>query len=78
MLVKLVTEVLQTQFQSLSSQLKLEQFKSIAKKQKEKSVLKIRSEGNRTQYKSNAKILDGLEKLEARAFDKKDSESLTT
>ena len=75
--VKLMTGVLQTQFQNLSGQLKLEQSESIAKKLKENSVLKIKSEGNRAQYEFNAELLDGLDKLEARAFDNKDSESVT-
>ncbi|XP_062613881.1 uncharacterized protein LOC134275628, partial [Saccostrea cucullata] len=76
--VKLVTGVLQSQFQNLSGQLKAEQSESIAKKLKENSTLKIKSEGNRAQYDFNADILEGLEKLEIRAFENKDKKLPTT
>lgn len=76
-MVKLATGVLQTQFQNLSGQLKAEQSESITKKLKENSILKIKSEGNRAQYEFNAEILEGLDKLETRAFDTKDSDSVT-
>lgn len=75
-MVKLVTGVLSTQFQNLSGQLKAEQSESIAKKLKENSTLKTKSEA---QSDFNAEILEGLEKLEIRALENKDcySESVS-
>lgn len=49
----------------------------MSKKLKENSLHKIKSEGNRVQFEFNADLLEGLEKLESRAFDLKDSESLS-
>ncbi|XP_062577284.1 uncharacterized protein LOC134239139 [Saccostrea cucullata] len=75
-IVKLFTGVIQSQFKTFSGQLKAEQSESISKKLKENSLHKIKSEGNRIQFEFNAELLEGLEKLESRAFDLKDSESL--
>lgn len=75
-IVKLFTGVIQSQFKTFSGQLKAEQSESISRKLKENSLHKIKSEGNRVQYEFNAELLEGLEKLESRAFDLKDSESL--
>nr|XP_019926479.2 uncharacterized protein LOC109619834 [Crassostrea gigas]XP_034331123.1 uncharacterized protein LOC109619834 [Crassostrea gigas] len=76
-IVKLFTGVIQSQFKTFSGQLKAEQSESISKKLKENSLHKIKSEGNRVQFEFNADLLEGLEKLESRAFDLKDSESLS-
>ena len=56
--------------------MKAKQSESISRKLKENSLHQIKSEGNRVQYEFNAELLEGLEKLESRAFDLKDSEYL--
>mgnify|MGYP005950566411 CR=1 FL=1 len=76
-IVKLFTGVIQSQFKTFSGQSRAEKSESMSKKLKENSLHKIKSEGNRVQFEFNADLLEGLEKLESRAFDLKDSESLS-
>ncbi|KAK3101897.1 hypothetical protein FSP39_007159 [Pinctada imbricata] len=64
------------QFENFSGQLKSEQ-EVFSKKMKENDLTKLKSEGNKIQFEFNGQILDGLDKLEARAFENKDSKAVS-
>ncbi|KAK3083679.1 hypothetical protein FSP39_001366 [Pinctada imbricata] len=49
---------------------------SLTKKLKEGQSNKLKSEGNRIQFEFNGEVIESLEKLESRAFDNKDSQSI--
>ena len=67
--VGLFKSIVQKQFENFSGQLKSEQ-EVFSKKLKENDLTKLKSEGNKIKFEFNSQILDGLDKLEARAFEK--------
>ncbi|KAK3106497.1 hypothetical protein FSP39_021127 [Pinctada imbricata] len=77
--VTLFKNIVQNQFQTFSGQLKELQAastESLTKKLKEGQSNKLKSEGNRIQFEFNGEVIESLEKLESRAFDNKDSQSI--
>ena len=73
--VALFQNIVQKQFESFSAR-SLTLRTHLPKKLKENNELKIKGEGNKVQFDFNSEILEALEKLECRAFEHRDSESL--
>ncbi|KAK3098173.1 hypothetical protein FSP39_016873 [Pinctada imbricata] len=74
--LELFKNILQSQFHSFKKE-QAESVESLSKKLKDNVSSKLKSEGNRIQFDFNTELLEGLEKLNKRAFANKDSESVS-
>ena len=74
--VDLFKNILQNQLHTFSVQ-QADNVESLSKKLKEGHAQKLKSEGNRIRFEFNSAILEKLAKLEKRAFEFHDSQSVT-